>query len=78
MSNPIDLNTLGGVVAFEHQGRMVMSSWVGETVCVWAKFSQAAPIGLMRQYMTEAYEYDEHERPEGCTKAICFKTTAAQ
>ncbi len=70
---PVDLQTLGSVISYSKDGQSVTSSWTGKAVWVWAKFSEIAPLGNMRQHLVEAYEFLPHSRPKGCITAVCIR-----
>lgn len=71
----VDLNTLGAIVSIVVDGRRIYSSWLGDTVCVYARFSieptPGIPFNILRSSMVEAFTIDSGQ-PEGTYETICF------
>lgn len=73
---PVPLESLGYVVGFVRpDGAHRLTSWVGETVTVWAQFAPGdlPAITLMRDAMLAAFEPTGDTPPPGLLTCICFK-----
>jgi len=74
----VDINCLGGVVGWLSSNDWELSSWVGETTTVWAKFNKPTKgqsIKPMTDEIIEAYKYesDDDDVNDDLIAVICFK-----
>ena len=73
---PVDISTLGSVVAYTHNGQRSTSAYLGATKGVWAKFpNEELPATGMREFravMQATYEPVGLEPPVGLFACTCF------